>query len=289
MAKTFEVPDTHNHRVRSLFETMKKRTAVMGILNVTPDSFSDGGAYPDSETAVRRAIQMVSEGADIIDIGGESTRPGAEPVPVEKEISRVLPVISGLRSKSDIPISIDTYKAETAAAALDAGADVVNDISGLNFDPDMPSLLAEKKAAAVFMHIKGSPRDMQKNPRYEDLVGEISSYLLESIHIATSAGLPKELIIVDPGFGFGKNPEHNLEIVRRLGDFCKLGHPVMIGPSRKSTIGVILGGLPPEERIEGTAAIVAISIANGADIVRVHDVKQMARVAKVADACIGLG
>ncbi len=263
---------------------LSKKTHVMGILNVTPDSFSDGGLYLDRKAAVEHALRMVEDGADIIDIGGESTRPGAEPVPLDEELRRTIPVIEAIASKVDVPISIDTYKAEVAKRAIEAGASVVNDISGLRFDPEMASVVAETGAAVVVMHIKGTPRDMQKNPKYQDLFGEIIEYLRGSMEIAKKAGVPEERIIIDPGIGFGKRPEHNLQIINRLDRFSVLGRPILVGPSRKSFIGLILDNLPPAERVEGTAAAVAISVFRGASIVRVHDVKAMSRVVRVADA-----
>ncbi|MBI5675635.1 MAG: dihydropteroate synthase [Nitrospirae bacterium] len=258
----------------------------MGILNVTPDSFSDGGIYFDKEKAVEHALTMQEEGADIIDIGGESTRPGAKAVTLKEEIKRVVPVIEALAKKVSIPISIDTYKAAVADAAISAGASIVNDISGLRFDRGMPKVAARHKTPVVIMHIKGTPKNMQKDPSYKALIPEILDYLTESIAIARDAGIPDNMIIIDPGIGFGKTLEHNLEILNRLHEFRGFEKPIMIGPSRKSFIGKILGGLPAEERIEGTASAVAIGIFNGANIIRVHDVKAMSRVAKVADAVI---
>ncbi len=263
---------------------LSKKTHIMGILNVTPDSFSDGGMYLDKKTAIDHALKMVDDGADIIDIGGESTRPGAEPVPLEEELRRTIPVIEAISKKVNIPISIDTYKAEVARRAIEAGAAIVNDISGLRFDAEMASVVAESGVAVVVMHIKGTPRDMQKNPEYHDLFGEIIEYLEGSIQIARNAGIQEGRIIIDPGIGFGKRPEHNLQIINQLHRFSVLGRPILIGPSRKSFIGLILDNLSPAERVEGTAAAVAISILKGASIVRVHDVKAMSRVARVADA-----
>ena len=257
------------------------KTHIMGILNITPDSFSDGGLYLDRQKAIDRALKMVEEGADIIDIGGESTRPGAEPVELEEELRRTIPVIEAVASKVDVPISIDTYKAGVAKRAIEAGATIVNDISGLRFDPEMASVVAETGVAVVVMHIKGTPKDMQKNPEYHDLFGEIIQYLRGSIEIAKKAGVPEERIIIDPGIGFGKRPEHNLQIIKRLDRFSVLGRPILVGPSRKSFIGIALGNLPPEERVEGTAAAVAISVYNGASIVRVHDVKTMHSVVRI--------
>jgi dihydropteroate synthase len=261
-----------------------KKTYIMGILNVTPDSFSDGGLFFNEKNAVEHALRLVEEGADIIDIGGESTRPGSEPVPAHEEIRRTIPVIKAISKSIKIPISIDTYKAEVAASALDAGASMVNDISGLRFDPDMPKVVAKYGVPVIIMHIKGRPKDMQQNPQYEALIPEIMDYLRISIRLANKFGIPDDKIIVDPGIGFGKTFEHNLEIIKNLKEFTFLGKPVAVGVSRKAFIGKILGDVPPSERLEGTAAVVAISIFNGANIVRVHDVKEMARVAKVADA-----
>ncbi|HET6454493.1 MAG TPA: dihydropteroate synthase [Armatimonadota bacterium] len=263
-------------------QAIGERTLIMGILNVTPDSFSDGGVYQDTESAVRHGIQMAEDGADIIDIGGESSRPGSKPVSVDEELSRVIPVIQALAKQVQVPISIDTYKPEVARAALDAGAAVINDITGLA-DEGMRSLAAERKAPTVIMHMKGTPRNMQENPEYGDVVSEIMAFFRERIALAVEAGLPEEYLIIDPGIGFGKTLEHNLEIIRNLADFKTLGRPILIGTSRKAFIGKILGGLPPTERLEGTAATVAISIMKGANIVRVHDVKEMSQVAKMAD------
>jgi len=262
------------------------KTLVMGIINVTPDSFSGDGLGGDVAAAVALGKQMVADGADILDIGGESTRPGAEPVSLEEELARVLPVTAGLCAQVAVPISIDTYKSQVAREALAAGASLVNDISGLHADDQMARVIADAAAAVVVMHIRGTPRDMQKDPQYGDVIGEISDYLEEGIARAETAGLRRDQIVVDPGFGFGKTVEHNLELLRRLREFRCLGCPVMIGTSRKSTIGKLLGDLPPEERVEGTAATVALAVAAGADMVRVHDVKQMARVARVADAVV---
>ncbi|MDO8586924.1 MAG: dihydropteroate synthase [Armatimonadota bacterium] len=274
-------------RLRSMFETMTRRTLVMGILNVTPDSFSDGGLFLDRDAAAATAVGMIKEGADIIDVGGESSRPGAEPVAAEEELGRVLPVIERLRESTDVVISVDTCKSSVARAALAAGADIVNDISGMSFDPEMRAVVAEARAAAILMHMKGTPRDMQENPLYSDLLSEVTSELLRRVEDAVAAGVDERLILIDPGFGFGKTVEHNLVLLRRLREFKSLGRPIVIGTSRKSTIGKVLGGLPAEERLEGTAATVAISIMNGANVVRVHDVKEMARAARVTDAVLG--
>ncbi|MEW6739489.1 MAG: dihydropteroate synthase [Nitrospirota bacterium] len=261
-----------------------KKTYIMGVLNVTPDSFSDGGLFFSEKKAIEHALRLIEDGADIIDIGGESTRPGSEPVSVEEEIRRTIPVIKAISREIKVPISIDTYKSEVAKHALDAGASIVNDISGLRFDPEMPKVVSEYKVPVIIMHIKGRPKDMQQNPVYEALIPEIMDYLRISIRLANKFGISDDKIIIDLGIGFGKTFEHNLEIIKNLKEFTLLGKPIAVGVSRKAFIGKILGDVPPSERLEGTAAAVAISIFNGANIVRVHDVKEMARVAKVADA-----
>jgi len=263
---------------------LSRKTHIMGILNITPDSFSDGGENFDASTAIDRALRMVDEGADIIDIGGESTRPGSDPVSIEEEIRRTIPVIRAISRKVSVPISIDTYKADVARQALDAGASIVNDITGLRFDPEMPQVVAGYKVPVVVMHIKGTPKDMQVNPVYEELIPEIISYFEGCIDIAVNAGIPEDMIILDPGIGFGKTFDHNLQILHRLSEFSILRKPLLLGPSRKAFIGKILDGTLPSERIEGTAAAVTAAILNGTHIVRVHDVKEMAKVAKVADA-----
>jgi dihydropteroate synthase len=260
------------------------KTCIMGILNVTPDSFSDGGLFFDESAAVKRAFRIAEEGADIIDIGGESTRPGADPLPLEEELRRTIPVIRALAKEISIPISVDTYKSAVAKRALDAGASMVNDISGLRFDPEMPAVVSEYEVPVVIMHMKGIPKNMQQNPSYEALIPEILDYLREGIAIAESAGVLRDRIVIDPGIGFGKTFEQNLEIIHNLNIFTLLEKPVLIGSSRKAFIGKILGDAPADDRIEGTAAAVSIAIMNGANIVRVHDVKEMSKAAKVADA-----
>jgi dihydropteroate synthase len=258
------------------------RAYVMGVLNVTPDSFSDGGKYFYMARAFERAVQMAEEGADIIDVGGQSTRPGSEPTSVEEEIRRTVPVIETLRSRTKVPIAIDTYRAEVARRALVSGASMVNDVSGLRFDPEMAAVVAEHRVPVVIMHIKGTPRDMQANPEYEALIPEIMDYLREGIRIAEGAGIDR--IIVDPGIGFGKTFDHNLQIINNLQEFALLERPLLVGPSRKAFLGKILDGAAPEDRLEGTAAAVAACVLKGANIVRVHDVKEMAKVVRVADA-----
>ncbi len=256
----------------------------MGILNVTPDSFSDSGLHFDRSRAIDHALRMIDDGADIIDIGGESTRPGSDPVPLEEELRRTVPVIEALSAKINIPVSIDTYKSEVASRALDAGASMVNDISGLRFDPDMPKVISGYNVPVVIMHIKGKPKSMQDNPVYEALIPEIMDYFRISIRLAIKFGIREDMIILDPGIGFGKTFDHNLEIINNLQEFTYLEKPILLGPSRKAFIGRILDEAPAGERLEGTAAAVAISIMKGANIIRVHDVKEMAKVAKVADA-----
>src|SRR5574341_909420 len=263
------------------------RTYIMGIVNVTPDSFSGDGLALDVDAAVRQALKMREDGADIIDVGGESTRPGAGELPAEEEMHRVIPVIKRLVKELDVPVSVDTYKAEVARAALGAGAHMVNDIHGFRPDgrptgrrePVIARVAAEAGVPAVAMH-------NQRGRDFRDTVGDIVDGLLESLRVAHEAGLPREQIIVDPGFGFGWTVEQNLEMLRRLAELRVLGRPILVGTSRKSTIGAVLDDAPVEERLEGTAATVAIAIANGVDIVRVHDVREMARVVRMADAVV---
>jgi len=263
---------------RGITVRIGERTLIMGILNVTPDSFSDGGKYLDCGLAVARAKQMVADGADIIDLGGESTRPGHTPVETEEELARVIPVLKKLVEELPVPISIDTSKAAVARRALEAGAHVLNDQRALRADPAMAGLAAEYGVPVVLMH-------NQDGTGYNDLTGDMIAYFQESIDIALGAGIVREKIIIDPGIGFGKTAEQNLEVLRRLRELRCLGLPVMIGTSRKSTIGKVLG-LPVDQRVEGTAATVAVGIVNGADIVRVHDVKEMTRVARMTDAIV---
>lgn len=261
-----------------------KRTYIMGVLNVTPDSFSDGGLYLEKDKAIQQAIKLAKDGADIIDIGGESSRPGSDPITVDEEIKRTVPIISVLSKILDIPISIDTYKSEVAKQALQAGASMVNDISGLRFDPDMAAVVSKNNVPVIIMHIKGTPKNMQINPVYDDLISEILDYLKESINICREYGISDKKIIIDPGIGFGKTFEHNLEIINNLREFSILGKPIAIGVSRKAFIGKILGDVPVSQRLEGTASAVAISVYNGANIVRVHDVAEISKVVKIADA-----
>jgi dihydropteroate synthase len=262
---------------------LSRRPCIMGVLNVTPDSFSDGNRFFSTEKAVERAIEMEEEGADIIDIGGESTRPFARPVDVEEETRRVIPVIEGLAGRLKIPVSIDTYKAAVAEKAVSAGAEIVNDISALMFDERMVEVVAATGAGLVLMHTRARPSVMQRETEYTSIISEIFRVLLKSVTRAESAAIDRKRIVIDPGLGFGKNVEGNLEILRRLAEFRSIGCPVMVGPSRKSFIGHILGR-ETGERLFGTAATLAIALANGASVFRVHDVKEMRDVLDVSMA-----
>ncbi len=263
--------------------TFKDRTYLMGVINVTPDSFSDGGLFFDRKKALDHGLELEAEGADMIDIGGESTRPGAIPISAEEEIRRVIPVIKALSAHVKVPISIDTYKAKVARMAIEAGASIINDISALRFDPDMVHIAREHKTPVVLMHMLGSPRDMQTNPVYRDVVRDVYNFLKERIEYAEKNGIRRDDIIIDPGIGFGKRLNHNLSLVKHLEVFKELRRPILIGPSRKSFIGEILR-CPVNERIGGTAAVVAVAIMKGANIIRVHDVKAMKDIARMADA-----
>ena len=263
---------------------LSQRVHVMGIVNVTPDSFSDGGQFLDPAEAIEHGLRLAEEGADILDVGGESTRPGADPVSEGGEAERVLPVVDALAAKSSVPVSIDTTKASVARAALDAGAQIVNDVSAGRFEPHIFGVAAARRAPIVLMHMLGEPRNMQKDPRYADVVGEIAAFLSERAEAAVADGVPRDRIVVDPGFGFGKTVEHNLVLLRRLREFRCLGFPVLAGTSRKSFVGATLGGLDTGERLEGTAATVALAVLNGAAFVRVHDVREMARVVRMVEA-----
>ncbi|MBD2439855.1 dihydropteroate synthase [Nostoc sp. FACHB-110] len=261
-----------------------QRTYLMGILNITPDSFSDGGDFNSTSAALAQAWAMVAAGVDIIDVGGQSTRPGAEQITLAAELERVVPVVELLRSEMTVPISVDTTRAAVAKAAINAGADIVNDISGGTFDPDMLPTVASLDVPIVLMHIKGTPQTMQQMTEYQDLFGEISSFLTQQINAATKAGVDLEKIIIDPGIGFAKNYEQNLEILRELRSLAAMNCPILVGTSRKSFIGRILNQPEPKARVWGTAAACCAAIANGADILRVHDVKEMREVSLVADA-----
>ncbi len=276
--------DRHVLRAGRWEWSLGERTLLMGILNVTPDSFSDGGRCLEPDAAVARAWEMVEEGADLIDVGGESTRPGAEAVSLEEESRRVVPVIEALARQIPVPLSVDTTKAEVARRAVLAGAALVNDISAMTFDGEMAGVVAESGAAVVLMHIRGVPRDMQAAyVPYASVPGDMIGFLRERLEAALAAGVPEERILVDPGIGFGKSADDNWKILRHLPEFRSLGRPVLVGVSRKAFIGRATGD-PPAERLEGTAAAVAAAILNGADMVRVHDVLAMRKVAAVADA-----
>jgi dihydropteroate synthase len=270
-----------------------EKTYLMGILNVTPDSFSDGGSFSSIDDAVKKAICMEKDGADFIDVGGESTRPGSQPISEEEEMNRVIPVIEELVKKIKIPISIDTYKSNVAKNAIDIGVIMVNDITALRGDKRLSSVVRDNNVYLCLMHMKGKPRSMQINPFYKDIIKEISDFLKERIEIAISSGIKEDKIIIDPGLGFGKRTgketEDNCEIINRLDELKKLGYPILVGPSRKSFIGNICGGkfqLPVGERLEGSLAAACISIVNGADIVRVHDVKQTRRCIDLVDRIV---
>jgi dihydropteroate synthase len=260
----------------------RRRTYVMGVVNVTPDSFSDGGRFLDPDVAARRGIEMVMEGADILDVGGESTRPGSDPVEVDEERERVLPVIKRLVSEVGVPVSIDTRKPQVAGAAIEAGATIVNDVTA-GRDPDMFRVVAETGAGMCLMHMRGEPKTMQQDTRYEDVVADVKRALADRVAAAVEAGVDWDRVAIDPGLGFGKSPDGNYSLMRRIGELLYLGRPVVVGPSRKSFIGHVLG-TEVDERVEGTAGAVAWLAGQGAHVVRVHDVKEMTRVVRVVDA-----
>jgi dihydropteroate synthase len=261
-----------------------RRTLVMGIINVTPDSFFDGGRRQDPVRAIADGVMMVESGADILDVGGESTRPGAQPVSEDEELARVLPVVRGLRREVKAPISIDTYKSNIARAALGAGADIVNDISALRFDAAMASLVAAEKVPVVLMHMQGTPRTMQQAPQYQDVVREVRDFLAAQLYEAMDAGIAQEMILVDPGIGFGKTIEHNLQLLRGLPALAALGQALLVGASRKAFIGKILNLENPAERLEGSLAAAVAAVLAGANIIRVHDVAKTVKAVRVADA-----
>ncbi|BAY32456.1 dihydropteroate synthase [Nostoc carneum NIES-2107] len=261
-----------------------QQTYLMGVLNVTPDSFSDGGEFHSTAAAVAQAQALVAAGADIIDVGGQSTRPGAEQITVVEELERVIPVVKALRSEINIPISVDTTRADVAKASVAAGADMINDISGGTFDTEMLPTVASLGVPIVLMHIRGTPQTMQQQTDYQDLMAEIYNFLAKQIATAIAVGIDQQKIIIDPGIGFAKNYEQNLEIFRRLRSLRALNCPILVGPSRKSFIGRILNQSDPKARVWGTAAACCGAIFNGADILRVHDVKEMRDVSLVADA-----
>lgn len=258
------------------------RTRVMGVLNVTPDSFSDGGRYFEPESALRRGLEMADQGADLLDIGGESTRPGSDPVSMEEEWRRIGPVIRGLTGKVEVPLSVDTMKPVVAEHAIEAGASIVNDISGLR-DPAMVRLVASRRVGVVAMHMLGNPKTMQQHPTYADAVKEVREFLEERIRVLEVAGVPSEGIAIDPGVGFGKSVEHNVALLRNLDQLVDLGHPVVVGVSRKSFIER-LGGGRTGERLPGSLAAATVAIVRGAHVVRVHDVAETVRAMRVADA-----
>lgn len=263
---------------------LNSRTHIMGVLNITPDSFSDGGKYFESSVKIDKviedAIEMEANGADFIDVGGESTRPGSESITIDEELERVIPVISKLKKKINIPVSIDTYKHQVAEEALKAGAQIVNDISGFNFDEKLPEITARYNASCILMHIKGTPKNMQKNPEYADVVQEVYDYLQNSITKAEEAGIKQ--IMTDVGIGFGKNLQHNLSLIKNLSKFKSLGYPILLGVSRKSFMDKIYP-TPMDERLEGTISANSIGIINGANIIRVHDVLENKRASRITD------
>jgi dihydropteroate synthase len=278
------ISKTH-YTIRCRKRTFKlgKQTLLMGVLNVTPDSFSDGGLFLDREKAIAQGLKMVEEGADLIDIGGESTKPGSKPLGLEEELRRVIPVIEALAKEVDVPISIDTYKSTVAKKAIEAGAQMINDISGLHFDPDLAHVASKEDVPLILMHTRGTPETMQKDVHYESLFSEILQYLRESIQRAESAGLDPGQIVIDPGIGFGKNLEDNLLIIKNLQEFRILGKPILLGTSRKTFIGKILHA-EVTERLEGTLSSIAIGVLNGAHIIRCHDVLEAKKAISVADA-----
>jgi len=260
-----------------------ERPLVMGVLNATPDSFSDGGLYDAPERALARAEEMVAEGADLLDLGGESTRPGAAAVSPRDEAARILPTLRLLRKRLGVPLSVDTRRAEVARAALAEGAEIVNDVSALA-DPAMGGVVAEAEAGVVLMHMRGTPETMQRDPRYADVAGEVADELAAALERARAAGIADARVVLDPGIGFAKTAEHNLELIARLGELARLGRPLLLGPSRKSFIGKILGGVPAERRDAGTAAACVVGLLHGARIFRVHDVRIVRQALDVAEA-----
>lgn len=264
---------------------LDERVQIMGILNVTPDSFSDGGHYLQPSEALARALEMVAEGAHIVDVGGQSSRPGSTEIPQEEELKRVIPVVAALSAEWDGPISVDTYRARVAEAALEAGACIVNDITAMRTEPEIGRVVSDHGAACVLMHMQGTPADMQESPAYSDLMGEIACFLGDAIERAVAAGIREDAIVIDPGIGFGKTARHNLEILRRLPELAVLGKPVLVGPSRKAFIGKVLD-LPVDDRLEGTLAAAAFAVVQGARILRVHDVRPVARASKIVEACL---
>jgi dihydropteroate synthase len=258
---------------------------VMGVVNVTPDSFSDGGLFLEADAAIEHGLRLAEEGADVLDVGGESTRPGAEPVDAEEELERVLPVVEALAGAGH-RVSIDTTKAEVARGALSAGATLVNDVSAFRFSPEMAALVAQAEVECCLMHMLGEPRTMQADPRYDDVVSEVKAFLEERLAFAVAEGVPEERVWLDPGIGFGKTVEHNLELLRRLGEIVAIGRPVVVGTSRKSFLGKLTGGRPEGERLPGTIATNVMALERGASVFRVHDVAPVADALKVAAATV---
>jgi dihydropteroate synthase len=263
------------------------RTLMMGIINVTPDSFADGGVRFDPDVAVRDALAMAADGADIIDIGAESTRPGADPLPIDEELRRVTPVLEGLRGQLAVPISIDTYKPAVADRAIDLGATIVNDVSALTYEPELAAVVARRRVAVVLMHNRGRSRDMYARADYKDVAAEVAAELAVRVRAAEAAGIARERIVVDPGIGFAKRAEHSMAVIAGLPKIAALGLPILAGPSRKSFLQAAVGKVPAADRQWGTAAAVTASILFGAHIVRVHDVREMVQVARTADAILG--
>ncbi|MBU1628211.1 dihydropteroate synthase [bacterium] len=273
----------YTFRMKDKIIELNSDTELMGVVNITPDSFCDSGRYIDKYAAIDHVLKMVENGASIIDIGGESSRPNSLPVSGKEELNRILPVLRALKGKLSVPVSVDTYKSQVASVALEEGADIINDISALRFDKELPDLIAKHKAGVILMHMKGSPRNMQDNPQYGNVVDEITSFLKERVEFALSAGISKESIMIDPGIGFGKNLHHNLSIFKGIDHFKNLDLPLLIGPSRKTFIGQITGkGVC--ERIFGTAGVIAYCALKGVNVIRVHDVTQMKDVVALVKA-----
>jgi dihydropteroate synthase len=262
---------------------LNSNVCLIGIVNITPDSFYDGGYYIKEENAIERIHELISNGASIIDIGGESSRPNSQPITIENEIDRILPVLRAIKGKVEIPISVDTYKSEVARIALEEGADIINDISAMRFDPKLPEIVAKYKAGLILMHMQGTPKNMQENPKYQDVIKEIHDFLQSRIEFAISNGIKKESIMIDPGIGFGKTLEHNLTIIKNIDKFKNIGYPIVIGPSRKSFIGMVTGK-EPEKRLFGTAGVVSYCAMKGVNLIRVHDVDEMKDVVDLIHA-----
>jgi dihydropteroate synthase len=276
----------YNLRLPSRTLKLGERTLVTGVLNITPDSFSDGGAHYDIDAAVARALDIERQGANIIDIGAESTRPGSEGIAAQEELVRLLPVLDNLRGKLKIPISVDTSKSHVAEAAAELGAEIVNDVTGLRSDPRIAEVVRRRRLGLVLMHMRGVPGTMQKRPFARDVLRDVTTGLRRSIALARRAGVAKSQLLIDPGIGFGKSYPQNYELLARLSELARLGYPLVVGTSRKTFIGRAMGGAPVSERAWGTAATVAASILGGAHIVRVHDVAEMVQVARVTDAIL---